>query len=279
MRSTVVFEFIFTTLALTGSSLAATFAFSTGAPDGALAASSILANPINGSPQKETADDFTLNATTEIYNISFTGLMPTDLGHVNLAAMGVGIYRAFPLDSANPPSGGVPTRNGTPSDVVFDSLQEGDFDWSFAILNSQFAVANTVFDLTAGGAGPTTGIEMRFELALQSPLVLPPGHYFFTPQLMITLRDFLWLSAPATASTNDYEACFRNSQTTPDWLRIGSDIIGSANSDAPVAYNMAFSLSGNIVEIPEPSSSSLLLYALIALIPLVKPAWDKARAM
>ena len=62
--------------------------------------------------------------------------------------------------------------------------------------------------------------------------------------------DFLYLSAPkpivapGTPFTGDLQAWIRNSDLAPDWLRIGTDIIGG--TPAPT-FNMTFSLSGETV--------------------------------
>jgi hypothetical protein len=42
----------------------------------------------------------------------------------------------------------------------------------------------------------------------------------------------------------DLQAWIRNSNLNPDWLRIGTDIIGGAT---PPTFNMAFSLKGDTV--------------------------------
>jgi hypothetical protein len=63
--------------------------------------------------------------------------------------------------------------------------------------------------------------------------------------------DFLFLSAPkpivapGQAIAGDLQAWIRNSKLSPDWLRIGADIIGG--NPAP-AFNMTFTLSGAKLE-------------------------------
>jgi len=47
----------------------------------------------------------------------------------------------------------------------------------------------------------------------------------------------------------------------PDWLRVGTDIVGGAT---PPTFNAAFSLSGETV--PEPATLTLLGLALIAVV-------------
>jgi hypothetical protein len=62
--------------------------------------------------------------------------------------------------------------------------------------------------------------------------------------------NFLFLSAPkpivppGTTFTGDLQAWIRNSDLRPDWLRIGTDIVGGA----PVhPFNMTVSLAGQTV--------------------------------
>src|SRR5262249_19793047 len=53
-----------------------------------------------------------------------------------------------------------------------------------------------------------------------------------------------WLSAPGNnppVFTGDLQAWIRNANLDPNWLRIGTDIIGGA---PPPTFNMAFSLTG-----------------------------------
>ncbi len=94
------------------------------------------------------------------------------------------------------------------------------------------------------------GKEVRISVQLNSPLDLPPGHYFFIPQVRLVTGDFLWLSAPkpivapGTPFVGDLQAWIRNGDVDPDWLRIGTDIIGG--TPAP-AFNMTFSLEGSFV--------------------------------
>lgn len=137
------------------------------------------------------------------------------------------------------------------------------------MLNPNFSVANTVLNginkipnQTTGGEGPATGQEVLFDVTFTTPFDLPADHYFFVPQVEVADGEFLWLSAPrpivppGTPFTPDLQSWIRNQNLQPDWLRIGTDIIGGA--PAPT-FNAAFSLDG---EIPEPASLSLLLAGL-----------------
>ena len=75
-------------------------------------------------------------------------------------------------------------------------------------------------------------------------------HYFFKPQVDLSPGNFYWLSTAAPPLfTGDLQAWIRNTPLDPDWLRIGTDIVGGSAANR---YNMAFSLSGTVV--PEPST-------------------------
>ncbi len=72
---------------------------------------------------------------------------------------------------------------------------------------------------------------------------MPAGHYFFRPEVLLTSGDFLYLSAPKVIpAPKDLQAWIRNSNLAPDWLRIGTDIVGGT-----VTFNMAFFLAGESV--------------------------------
>ena len=68
--------------------------------------------------------------------------------------------------------------------------------------------------------------------------------------------NFMWLSAPkpivppGTPFAPDLQAWVRNADLDPDWLRIGTDIVGGTT------FNAAFSLDGAAV--PEPSGMALV---------------------
>ena len=53
---------------------------------------------------------------------------------------------------------------------------------------------------------------------------------------------FLWLSGQRPAfAPGDLQAWIRNAALDPDWLRVGTDIVGGVN---PPLFDAAFSLSG-----------------------------------
>lgn len=218
----------------------------------------------NGFIEHESADDFLLTSPQAITSATFTGLVPTG---ASIQQVVLEIYRVFPLDSTTPPSGHVPTRTNSPSDVAFasrDSLA-GELSFTTNTLASSFTANNSVVNginplpnQTTGGEGDKTGQEIQFRVTLNSPIVLPADHYFFVPQVLLgdSTTPFLWLSAPrpptVTPFAPDLQSWIRDANLDPDWLRIGTDIVGGA---VPPTFNAAFSVSG--VAVPEPSTLAL----------------------
>src|SRR6266851_1278605 len=231
----------------------ADFSFTTGSPDGLMGAASRRASP--GKLETEAADDFTLDQTTVIRRATIVGLVPSGSQPRDIKEVEVEVYHVFPLDSAIPPSGKVPSRANSPSDVEIGAAtragNSGTLTFSTNALNSNFSVGNTVVNnlkvATAppGGEGPTAGELVEITITLTSPIILPAGHYFFRPEVLLTSGDFLYLSAPKVIpAPKDLQAWIRNSNLAPDWLRIGTDIVGGAT--APT-FNMTFSLAGETV--------------------------------
>jgi hypothetical protein len=233
------------------------FAFSTGSPDGRLAA---LSQPAGaGHLETETADDFILTADTSISQATITGLIPAGTPLASVSNVEVEIYHVFPKDSADPPSGNVPARNNSPGDVEIDSAtrdaSRGTLAFTTALTSESFSVANTVVDgihqmpaNATTGEGPASGEAVQITIMFTPPIVLPADHYFFRPEVEVTGGTFLYLSAPrpivapGTPFMGDLQGWIRNSALAPDWLRIGTDIVGGA---MPPTFNMAFSLSGD----------------------------------
>ena len=250
------------------------FFFSTGSPDGRIGTGSRPAGAAG--LEIESADDFILSQATSITGATFNGLLP--LG-ASISAVRLEIYRVFPNDSTNPPSGRVPTRDNSPSDVAFQERDGAALSYSTMDLGA-FGVANTALkginpkpSQTTGGEGPANGQQVLFNVTLATPFDLPADHYFFIPQVQLDQGDFLWLSAPTPipAGTGpfapDLESWIRNENLAPDWLRIGTDVVGAQNGGVP--YNAAFSLSGQTQgqAVPEPPLWTLLgagLFALLA---------------
>lgn len=241
-------------LSIAASSRGLTFTFSTGTPDGLIGTASRPGS--GGGIEIESADDFILASQTTIDHATFTGLLPLGAPLTNVTQVVVEIYRVFPLDSVNPPSGHVPTRVNSPSDVAFDSRAGAGPNLTFtaSILNASFTTSNSVLNgihpipgQTTGGEGPVTGEEVLFDVTFTTPFSLPAGHYFFIPQVLLSSGNFFWLSAPkpivppGNPFSPDLQSWIRDANLDPDWLRIGTDIIGGAT---PPTFNGTFSLSG-----------------------------------
>jgi hypothetical protein len=261
-------------LGVVTSAYAVPYTFSTGNPDGRMASA---ARPgAGGKFEIESADDFVLTRTTQINQVTFTGLLTGTAPSVN--GVRVEIYRVFPVDSnvgrtSGPPTFStprVPTRVNSPSDVAFQERDNGDLIFAANMVNSSFTANNSVQPggihpqpgQTTGGNGPVTGAETQFVVNLTNSFVLPANHYFFVPQVDVSGGEFLWLSAPkpivppGTAfppGTTDLQSWTRDQFLDPDWLRIGTDIVGG--NPAPT-FNATFSLTGSTVS--EPATSLLI---------------------
>jgi hypothetical protein len=215
----------------------------------------------------ESADDFVTTAgQTSLTSATFTGLLtgatPT------LGAVTVEIYRVFPSDSnvgrtSGPPTfstQSVPTRVNSPSDVEFldRSTTSGNLSFTTSTVSPSFTALNSVQSggihpkpgQTTGGDGAITGQEVVFTITFTLPIDLSPDHYFFVPQVEVTGGEFLWLSgtrpivSPGTPFLPDLQSWTRDQFLDPDWLRIGTDIVGAG------AFNAAFSLNGVAIPLP-----------------------------
>jgi hypothetical protein len=257
-----------------GPAAADTLLFSTGNVNGLMAAATRPSSA--GKFEIEAGDDFIVSSQTRLNNATFTGLIPTG---ANVAGVTVEIYRVFPLDSnvgrtSGPPTfstSQVPTRVNSPSDVAFSSKTSGspELNFSTSLVSANFSALNSVLPggihpmpgQTTGGNGPVRGQEVQFNVNFSSPLDLPADHYFFVPQVELDNGDFLWLSsvrpivAPGTPFAPDLQAWTRDEFLDPDWLRIGTDIVGG--SPAPT-FNMAFTLQG-VSDVPEPSTWAMMI--------------------
>ena len=272
---------------LTGPARAGGFFFSTGNPDGKMATASRPSSA--GKIEIESADDFVVTSPTNITNAIFTGLLPTgaSLGDSEIKDVRIEIYRVFPNNSdvgrtSGPPTFStpqVPTRVNSPSDVELEDRSASAHTLTFTpgLLSPSFTAANSVLNgihpipaFHTGGDGPVTGQEVSFNVSFSTPFSLPPDHYFFVPQVQLASGDFFWLSAPRPivppgtpfpAGFTDLQEWIRNEKLAPDWLRVGTDIVGG--SPAPT-FNATFSLAGQVV--PEPSSVVMLSLGVVVLL-------------
>jgi PEP-CTERM motif len=265
-------------LTWSGPATAVPFFFSTGDPDGRIATASRPASP--GKLEIESADDFVVTGsnTLKLTGASFQGLLPTGASLSTVTDVRVEIYRVFPADSnvgrtSGPPTFStiqVPTRVNSPSDVELDSRDSsgGNLTFTPAVVASSFTAANSVLNgihplpgVNTGGDGAVTGQRVSFNVVFTTPFTLPADHYFFVPQVELSSGDFFWLSAPRPIvppgtpfppGVTDLQSWIRNSELDPDWLRIGTDIVGGTT------FNATFALSGDLEPVPEPAT--LLLF-------------------
>jgi hypothetical protein len=249
------------------------FNFSTGAPDGRMATASRPANAGLGQIEIESADDFILSDVTTINHATFTGLLPSGALLSTIQQVSVEIYRVFPKDSTNPPSGNVPTRVNSPADVAFAARDfgAGNLTFSATVLNASFSASNSVVNgihpkpnQTTGGEGAVSGEEVSFDVTFSPPIQLPADHYFFVPKVGLSSGNFLWLSTSAPVAP-DLQSWIRDANLDPDWLRIGTDIVGGVT---PPTFNASFSLDGQSgidFDVPTLGRLALLMLAVLLL--------------
>jgi len=257
------------------------FFFSTGNPDGKIATT---APRQSFGFEIETGDDFVLTGSTSITNATFTGLITGSSPLTSIGQVVVEIYRVFPKDSdtgrtSGPPTfstDNVPTRVNSPSDKALDERVSGS-DLTFSATNlGSFTVVNSVQpggihpkpNQTTMGNGTLTGVEVEFDVTFTTPFDLPPDQYLFVPQVEVTNGDgaFFWLSAPKPIlppgmpfppGFTDLQSWTRDGTIEPDWLRVGTDIVGPIGG-VTTTFNAVFSLTGDIKAVPEPAGLSLL---------------------
>jgi PEP-CTERM motif len=249
------------------------FFFSTGNVDGLMATASRPSS--TGKIEIESADDFVVSGgTLKLTSATFQGLIPTGAPLSSIESVRVEIYRVFPADSdvgrtSGPPTFSnlpqVPTRVNSPSDVAFDSREPGSgLTFTPGTVQSTFTANKSVLNgvsVGSGGNGPVTGQQVQFNVIFSTPFTLPADHYFFVPQVELSTGDFFWLSsvrpivAPGTPfppGVTDLQSWMRNENLDPDWLRIGTDIIGSTT------FNAQFTLDGDLSAVPEPATLLLV---------------------
>ena len=246
----------------------------------------IATRPAVGNPfEIEAGDDFFLASQTLITSATIVGLIvPGSTGTPSISDVVAELYNIFPVDSNATRMPNVPTRANSPSDVEFDSRDSAASQLTFtsSVQTSNFTVMNTVQPggihpspgQTTMGNGPLTGTEVQITLTFLTPFNVAAGHFFFVPQVALTNGgQFYWLSAsrnpitgpgttPFPPGVTDLQAWTRDQFLDPDWLRVGTDIVGGAT---PPTFNTAFSLDGTVV--PEPATTLIVLtgLALIAI--------------
>ena len=247
-------SFLVAAAGLAGAAQGQVIIFSTNDTDLRLASAARV--PSASETEVETADDFVLTTDTQLSGGKIMGLGApgTPLSHIERVV--VQIYRVFPLDSDTARMPRVPSRANSPSDTALKSFDSEDHGLTFipstsgisvTALNSVVNGINPLPNQTTNGEGPVAGDEVSISFQLASPIDLPPGHYFLVPQVHLKAGTFHWLSAPkpivapGTPFTGDLQAWVRSSRLSPDWLRIGTDIVGG--TPAPT-FNMVFFLKG-----------------------------------
>ena len=259
-------------LCWSGPASAVPFFFSTGNVDGLTATASRPSSA--GKIEIESADDFIVSGgTLKLTSATFQGLIPTGASLSSIGTVRVEIYRVFPADSdvgrtSGPPTfstSQVPTRVNSPSDVAFDSRESGGgLTVTPGVVQSSFTANKSVLNgvsVGSGGNGPVTGQQVQFNVLFSTPFTLPADHYFFVPQVELSSGDFFWLSSvrpivppgtPFPPGVTDLQSWMRNETLDPDWLRIGTDIIGGTT------FNAQFTLDGDLSAVPEPATLLLL---------------------
>lgn len=257
-----------------GPASAVPFFFNTGNVDGLIATASRPSSA--GKIEIESADDFVVSGgTLKLTSATFQGLIPTGASLTSsIGTVRVEIYRVFPADSdvgrtSGPPTfstSQVPTRVNSPSDVAFESRETGaGLTFTPGVVQPTFTANNSVLNGISVGGGhvpvPVTGQQVQFNVIFSTPFTLPADHYFFVPQVELTSGDFFWLSAPRPIvppgtpflpGFTDLQSWMRNENLDPDWLRIGTDIVGGTT------FNAQFTLVGDLSPVPEPATLLLL---------------------
>jgi hypothetical protein len=231
------------------------FFFTTGDTDGRIGVASRPASADGSKSEIEAGDDFILSSQTLLYGAVFSCLVPVNTTLDDIGTVTVEIYRVFPNDSDATRTPVVPTRTNSPADVELDDRSttktpgNGNLAFTLVVLQTPYTVQNSVINhifpplsLNSGGEGPVSGWLAQLIVLFVDEFNLPPDHYFIVPQVEILhgLGDFYWLSAPHPQFTGDLQQWIRNDDLQPDWLRVGTDIVGGTT------FNGSFSLLGEV---------------------------------
>jgi hypothetical protein len=242
-------------LGLAAPAFADPFLFTTGNTDGLMGVAARPSSADGSKIETEAADDFILSTETLLYGAVFTALVPPGTTLDDIGQVTVEIYRVFPNDSDPTRTPNVPTRVNSPADAEFadrsnnKAAGQGNLAFTFVVLNTDYQVGNSVINgikplpnQTTGGDGPVSGWLAQFTMLFVDEFDLPADHYFIVPQVEILngKGEFLWLSAPRNPPpfAGDLQQWIRNDPLQPDWLRVGTDIVGGTT------FNGSFSLIG-----------------------------------
>lgn len=237
------------------------YLFTTGDTDGILGMASRPQSADGSKIEIETADDFILTQPILLYGAIFTGVMPANFLRSDVGQVKVQLYRVFPNDSDTMRTPQVPTRTNSPADVELPadaamqvgsrSTVDGNLFWVHVVVMDHYTIANSVVDgitLNTGGEGPVSGWLVQFSVIFLDEFVLAPDHYFIVPQIEVLngKGEFLWASAPRDPPpfAGDLQTWIRNANLDPDWLRVGTDVIGGTT------FNASFTLFGETVPNP-----------------------------
>ena len=199
----------------------------------------------------ESADDFVLSTGTAVTGATFTGVLnPSGTPVSNIVSIDIEIFREYPGLSDKGRAIQVPTRANSPSDNALDlrDSASGGLNFTTTILSDNIIVPISIFSTQNTFYGGIS-TEVQFSANFTQPLLLPAGHFFFVPQVLLNNGEFLWLSAPrpivppGTPFSPDLEGWIRSAAIAPDWVRIGTDVLGRSLASPPT-FNGAFSLSG-----------------------------------
>jgi hypothetical protein len=231
--------------------------FTTGAPDGAVG---VVSGGVLNFPGTvfSAADDFILFNESLISGGTFTGLITPPLRYTDIVDVSLSIYNVTASTATGQP---VFVPDGL---AAYANSTSGQL--TYAQENSSANTAERTFP-RASQPVPFFGFGTTFNFVLESPIVLPAGHYFVSPRVVVTSVPggppqpglFYWLSAPWPVGTSatDYGAVLiGGGDAGPSfWVPVSNAAGGPEN--------MSFSLRGE--EIPEPAAAWLILAGLAAL--------------